>query len=136
MNSKYSVGVLKNALNLYRYLIFIFLFKLYYVIIILGYMFSLAPICWLVWYIKSNMTLDSATTCKARIYRGFLFSGSHIFTIKLTVCPGSSDPPQKILNIFASENEVYTIYELLRYFRWIFIRLQSKIILGHMNLIG
>ena len=24
-----------------------------------------------------------------------------------TVCPGSSDPPEKILNIFASENEVY-----------------------------
>ena len=27
-----------------------------------------------------------------------------------TVCPGSSDPPEKIFNIFASENEVYTIY--------------------------
>ena len=27
-----------------------------------------------------------------------------------TVCPGSSDPPDKIFNIFASENEVYTIY--------------------------
>ena len=27
-----------------------------------------------------------------------------------TVCPGSSDPPEKIINIFASENEVYTIY--------------------------
>jgi len=27
-----------------------------------------------------------------------------------TVCPGSSDPPEKILNIFASENEVYTIF--------------------------
>ena len=27
-----------------------------------------------------------------------------------TVCPGSSDPPEKILNIFASENEAYTIY--------------------------
>ena len=27
-----------------------------------------------------------------------------------TVCPGSSDPPEKILNIFTSENEVYTIY--------------------------
>ena len=26
------------------------------------------------------------------------------------VCPGSSDPPEKIFNIFASENEVYTIY--------------------------
>ena len=27
-----------------------------------------------------------------------------------TVCPGSSDPPEKIINVFASENEVYTIY--------------------------
>ena len=27
-----------------------------------------------------------------------------------TVCPGSSDPPEKILNIFASENEVYTVF--------------------------
>jgi len=27
-----------------------------------------------------------------------------------TVCPGSSDHPEKILNIFASENEVYTIF--------------------------
>ena len=31
--------------------------------------------------------------------------------IKLsTVCPGSSDPPEKMLNIFASENEVYNIF--------------------------
>ena len=29
---------------------------------------------------------------------------------KDTVCPGSSDPPGIIFNIFASENEVYTIY--------------------------
>ena len=27
-----------------------------------------------------------------------------------TVCPGSSAPPEKIFNIFASENEVYPIY--------------------------
>ena len=27
-----------------------------------------------------------------------------------TVCPGSSDPPEKIIDIFASENEVYIIY--------------------------
>ena len=26
-----------------------------------------------------------------------------------TVCPGSSDPPEKIFNIFSSENEVCTI---------------------------
>ena len=30
-----------------------------------------------------------------------------------TVCPGSSDTLEKILNIFASENEVYTIFKLL-----------------------
>ena len=27
-----------------------------------------------------------------------------------TVCPGSSDPPGKLFNIYASENEVYTIF--------------------------
>ena len=27
-----------------------------------------------------------------------------------TVCPGSSDPTEKIFNVFASENEGYTIY--------------------------
>ena len=27
-----------------------------------------------------------------------------------TVCPGSTDPPEKIFNTFASENEAYTIY--------------------------
>ena len=37
--------------------------------------------------------------------------------IQYTVCPGSCDPPEKILNIFPSENEVYTIFSLLRYFR-------------------
>ena len=47
-----------------------------------------------------------------------------------TVCPGSSDPPEKILNIFASKNEVYTVFKLLGYFRLNIIRLQSKIILG------
>ena len=44
-----------------------------------------------------------------------------------TVCPVSSDPPEKILNIFASENAIYTIFQLLRYFRLNIIRLQSKI---------
>mgnify|MGYP006975838388 CR=1 FL=1 len=53
-----------------------------------------------------------------------------------TVCPGSSDPPEKIFNIFASENEVYTCYLLLRYFRLNIIRLQSKIFLGQMSSIG
>ena len=43
---------------------------------------------------------------------------------------------KKKFHIFASENEVYTIYQLSRYFRLNIIRLQSKIILGHMNSIG
>ena len=50
-----------------------------------------------------------------------------------TVCPGSSDPSKKYSNIFASENEVYTIFLLLLYFGLNIIRLQNKIILGHMN---
>ena len=33
-----------------------------------------------------------------------------LWMLPYTVCPGSSDPPEKILNIFASENEVYTIF--------------------------
>ena len=53
-----------------------------------------------------------------------------------TVCPGSSDPPQKMFNIFASEIEVYTIFNYIRYFWVNIVRLQSKIILGHMNSIG
>ena len=31
-----------------------------------------------------------------------------LYTYSYTVCPGSSNPPEK--SIFASENEVYTIY--------------------------
>ena len=33
-----------------------------------------------------------------------------LFLNSNTVCPGSSDPQEKIFNIFASENETYTIY--------------------------
>ena len=54
--------------------------------------------------------------------------------LNIYVCPGSSYPSEKkYLIIFASENEAYTIYLLLRYSRVNIIRLQSKIILGHMN---
>ena len=35
---------------------------------------------------------------------------AHLYFKLSTVCPGSSDPPEKIFNIFASEHEVYTIY--------------------------
>ena len=34
----------------------------------------------------------------------------YIYMYIYTVCPGSSDPPEKIFNIFASENEVHNIY--------------------------
>ena len=40
------------------------------------------------------------------------------FSVLNTVCPGSSDPQEKILNIFVSENEVYTIFQLIRFFRF------------------
>ena len=60
------------------------------------------------------------------------FCSDKYFTVS-TVCPGSSDPPEKLLNIFASENKVYTIFKLLGYFRFNIIRLQSKIIIGHNN---
>ena len=43
---------------------------------------------------------------------------------------------KKTFNLFATENEVYTIYSLLQYFKLNIIRLQSKIILGPMNSIG
>ena len=33
-----------------------------------------------------------------------------------TVCPGSSDPPEKILNIFALENDVYTFFLFITIF--------------------
>ena len=42
-----------------------------------------------------------------------LFPLINIFRVYIyiyTVCPESSDPPEKILDIFASENEVYTIF--------------------------
>ena len=41
------------------------------------------------------------------------FSSVFIFLeskYKYTVCPGSSDPPEKIFYIFASENQVYTVF--------------------------
>ena len=34
------------------------------------------------------------------------YQGEYLYT----VCPGSSDPPEKIFNIFASENDVYPIH--------------------------
>ena len=41
-----------------------------------------------------------------------------------TVCPGSSDPQEKILNIFASENDVYTIifnyYDILGWILFVY----------------
>ena len=39
---------------------------------------------------------------------GFKYRASLQFGI--FVCPGSSDPAEKLFDIFASENEVYTLY--------------------------
>ena len=52
---------------------------------------------------------NSAAASKSRFARLHVHM-SHLFHLCCTVCPGSSDPPEKILNIFASENEVYTIF--------------------------
>ena len=46
--------------------------------------------------------------------------------LKHTVCPGSSDPPEKILNIFASENEVYTIFNYYDILGWILFVYRAK----------
>ena len=43
-----------------------------------------------------------------------------------TVCPGSSDPPEKIFNMFASENEVYTSYNYYDTLDWIFFAYRTK----------
>ena len=43
-------------------------------------------------------------------YQDFLLLFQVWVKLGYTVCPGSSDSPEKIFNIFASENEVYNIY--------------------------
>ena len=45
-----------------------------------------------------------------RLQSGFSSKKSTEVSIICTVCPGSSDPLEKISNIFASENEAYTIF--------------------------
>ena len=45
------------------------------------------------------------------LFRWSIPAGPDIMpSLQHTVCPGSSDPPEKIFNIFESENEVYTNY--------------------------
>ena len=46
-------------------------------------------------------------TMKKKLKKMYFF---YCFQFLNTVCPGSSDPPEKISIIFASENEVYTIF--------------------------
>ena len=54
-----------------------------------------------------------------------------------TVCPGSSDPPEKKYSKYLHQKIRFTqFFLLLRYFRLNINRLQSKIILGHVNYIG
>ena len=43
-----------------------------------------------------------------------------------TVCPGSSDPPEKILNIFASENEVTPFFNYYNILGWILFVYRAK----------
>ena len=43
-----------------------------------------------------------------------------------TVCPGSSDSLEKISNIFASENEVYTIFNYYDILGWILFVYRAK----------
>ena len=92
------------------------------------------------WMVPAQLYgLSGINPQKKKNYGYFLFARCVRFTplqLPSTVCPGSSEPPEKIFNIFASENEVFTIYLHLRYFRSNIIRLQSKIILGHLNSIG
>jgi len=85
--------------------------------------------------LKVYLNEEKNTLLLRRQSEGRIVSYRTPLIIYITVCPGIGDPPKKI-NIFASENEVYTIYQLLRYFRLNIIRLQSKIVLGHMNSIG
>ena len=46
----------------------------------------------------------------AHIYIILLLGTCSIWLRRVTVCPGSKDLPEKIFNIFASENELYAIY--------------------------
>ena len=75
--------------------------------------------------------------CICILHLRFIYNRKPVLHLrKRTVCPGSSYPQEKIFYMFASENEVYAVFQLLHYFRLNIIRLQSKIILGHMNSIG
>ena len=58
--------------------------------------------------IEENFCLKDILSTNLYIY-GLEFSKIYCLYM-YTVCPGSSDPPEKRLNIFASENEVYTIF--------------------------
>ena len=56
------------------------------------------------------------------LYKQFGRGSLYIYT----VCPGSSDPPEKILNIFASENEFYTIFNYYDISGWILFVYRAK----------
>ena len=45
-----------------------------------------------------------------RSFEVVVYGNKKYLPILNTVCPGSSDPPEKMFYIFALENEVYTIY--------------------------
>ena len=66
-------------------------------------------------------------------YAVFDLNVQNVSVLLYTVCPGSGDPPEKIFKyIWIRKLGLYRFLQL-RYFRFNIIRLQSKIILGHMN---
>ena len=79
------------------------------------------------WMKMLERLISADDTLTGHIFSYYSFLSFHgTFEAFTTVCPGSNDLPEKIFNIFASANKVYTIYWLLRYFRVNIIRLQSK----------
>ena len=51
---------------------------------------------------------------------------SHFKLAPYTVCPGSSDPPEKTLNISASENEVTPFFNYCDILGWILFAYRAK----------
>ena len=57
-----------------------------------------------------NQPIQPRNKCEGKQKQGQNLMILGTLADKHTVCPGSSDPPEKIFNISTSENEVYTIY--------------------------
>ena len=72
-----------------------------------------------IWYGR-QMFLALVRVCKRNLCSASRYSLMWKETTALcdssTVCPESSDPPEKILNILSSENEVYIIFLIITIF--------------------